>query len=84
MIDQIRLLLTNNKNDICGVGETFLGNDVSNNELNIEGPYSKKVLRAYAYRKSLLNLWLVYQKCSNSSSVAKTGATFRILKHGVR
>ena len=43
-----------------------------------QGPYSRKVLRTYAYRKSLLNPLLVFQKCSNSSSGAKTGATLRI------
>ena len=42
------------------------------------GPYSRKVLRSYAYRNSLLNPWLVFHKCSNSSSGAKTGATLRI------
>ena len=51
---------------------------------NVLGPYSRKVPRTYAYRNSLLNPWLVFQKCSNSSSGAKTGATLRILKHGVR
>ena len=44
----------------------------------IPGPYSRKVLRTYAYRKSLLDPWLVFQKCSNSSSGVKTGATLRI------
>ena len=49
-----------------------------------QGPYSRKVLRAYAYRNSLLNPWLVFQKSSIFSSVTRTGATLRILKHGVR
>ena len=36
-MDQIRLSLSSNKIDIYGACETFLVNDVSNNELNIQG-----------------------------------------------
>ena len=36
-MDQIRLLLSSNKIDINGGCETFLANDVSNNELNMQG-----------------------------------------------